>query len=118
MVSWPVAAPVTVGSNTTLSVAVCPEFRVNGKLDPDRVKPVPVTAAPLTVTAPVPVDDKIIDCVVAIFKSTLPKLTLVTLMLSVGTVAPSCRAKVFATLPALAVSVAVCAEPTVATVAV
>lgn len=81
------------------------------------MKPAPVTVAALTVTAAVPVEVKVTDCVAGEFRFTLPKGTLVALMLSVATAGPSCRAKVTATLPALAVRVAVCAvvhEDTVA----
>ena len=53
MVSSPVAEPVALGSNSTPSVAVCPGASVTGSLGPDeRVKPVPVTVAELTVTNP------------------------------------------------------------------
>ena len=71
------------------------------------VKPVPLTAAALTVTAAVPVEDRVNVCVVAVFTLTLPKDKLDELTLSVGTEAPSDRAKVLATLLALAVRVAV-----------
>ena len=85
---------------------------------PETVKPVPATVAALTVTAAVPVEDRVSICVVAAFTFTLPKDRLDELTLSVGTAAPSCRAKVSATLPALAVRVAVCAVLTEETVAV
>jgi hypothetical protein len=55
---------------------------------------------------------------VAVFAFTLPKDKLDELTLSVGTAAPSDRAKVSATLLALAVRVAVCAVLTEETVAV
>jgi hypothetical protein len=71
------------------------------------MKPAPVKTAELTVTAIVPVEVKVTDCVAGEFTITLPKATEVALMLSVGTAAFNCRAKVFETLPALAVSVAV-----------
>ena len=93
-------------------------FRVRGKVTPEIVKPVPATVAALTVTAAVPVEDRVSVCVVAVFTLTLPKARLDELTLSVGTAAPSCRAKVSATLPALAVRVAVCAVLTEETVAV
>jgi hypothetical protein len=85
---------------------------------PETVKPVPATVAALTVTAAVPVEDRVSVCVVAVFTFTLPKDRLDELTLSVGTAAPSDRAKVSATLPALAVRVAVCAVLTEETVAV
>ena len=52
------------------------------------------------------------------FNATLPKAMLVALIESVGTVAPSCSAKVFVVPPALAVSVTLCAVLTELTVAV
>jgi len=64
-------------------------------------------AAALTVTGAVPVEVRITDCVAGVFRVTFPNATLVALMLSVGTPVPSCRLKVCATLPALAVNVAV-----------
>ena len=82
------------------------------------MKPVPATVAALTVTAAVPVEDRVNVCVVAVFAFTLPKDRLDVLTLSVGTAAPNCRAKVFATLSALAVRVAVCAVLTEEIVAV
>ena len=62
---------------------------------PETVKPVPATVAALTVTAAVPVEDRVSVCVVAVFTFTLPKDKLDELTLSVGTAAPSDRAKVF-----------------------
>ena len=59
------------------------------------VKPVPVMEAELTVTAEVPVDVKVTDCVVGEFTVTLPKLKLAELTVSCGfmadgpTVAPT-----------------------------
>jgi len=93
-------------------------FRVRGKVAPETVKPVPVRVAALTVTAAVPVEDRVSVCVVAVFTFTLPKDRLDELTLRVGTPGLSCRAKVSATLPALAVRVAVCAVLTEETVAV
>jgi hypothetical protein len=95
MVSVPLAAPAAVGSNWIVSVAVWFGFNVSGKLAPEIEKPVPFTVAELTVTAAVPVELKVIDCVVAVFTDTLPKLTLEELRLSVGIdAALSCTAKV------------------------
>jgi hypothetical protein len=93
-------------------------FSVNGKVAPDTVKPVPLTVAEFTVTAAVPVADKITVCVAAVFTESLPKVNVVALTVSVGTEDPSCNEKVFDTLLALAVSVTVCAVLTVLTVAV
>jgi hypothetical protein len=93
-------------------------FRVRGKVAPETVKPVPVRVAALTVTAAVPVEDRVSVCVAAVFTLTLPKDRLDELTLSVGTEAPNFSAKVFDTLPALAVRVTVCAVLTEETVAV
>jgi hypothetical protein len=64
------------------------------------------------------VDVKVTDCVAEVFTSTSPNPRLVALMLSVGTAAFNCRAKLSDTLPALAFSVTACAVPTDDTVAV
>jgi hypothetical protein len=90
-----------------LIVAPWLELSVSGKAAPEIVNPLPLTAAALTVTAAVPVEDSVTDCVEGVFRFTFPNATLVALMLSVGPPAPSCRAKVCATPPALAVNVAV-----------
>ena len=82
------------------------------------MKPVPATVAALTVTAAVPVEDRVSVCVVAVFAFTLPKDKLDELTLSVGTAAPSVQGEGLATLLALAVRVAVCAVLTDETVAV
>ena len=92
-------------------------LRVRGKLAPETVKPLPVTVAALTVTAVLPVEVKVTDCVAGVFTLTLPKDKLPVPTLSVGTDAPSCRAEVLATSPALAVKVTVCAVLTEETVA-
>ena len=108
MVKVPLAAPAAVGANCTVSVAAWFGFRVSGKLAPETERPVPVSVAELTTTAAVPVEDSVIDCVVDEFTDTLPKLRLEELMVSVGTAAFNCSAKVWATLPALAESVTAC----------
>jgi hypothetical protein len=117
-VSEPDAAPAAVGSNCTVSVAVCLGFSVNGKLAPETENPVPLTASALIVTAAVPVDDRVSVCVVAEFALTLPNETVEALTPSVGTLDPICSAKVFVLLPALAVSVTLCEVLTELTVAV
>ena len=101
------------------SVAAWPGFNVIGKVTPDTAKPVPVRAAALTVTGTVPVEVKVTGCGVAVvFTTTLPNAKLVALMLSAGTAAFNCRAKVLDRPPALAVIVTACAVATEATVAV
>ena len=69
------------------------------------------------VTAAVPVEDSVIDCVVAVFTATVPNDKLLELTPRVETEAPSCRAKLSVVLPALALNVteaAVLTEETVA----
>ena len=118
MVNWPVAAPSAEGSNCTLSVADLPGFTVSGKVPEVRVKPAPVTVAPLMVTGPVPVEFTVTVWVAGVLIATLPKATLVTLTLSVGTGTFCTRAKVSVTVPALAVRVTACALETTDPVAV
>lgn len=104
-VSCPVAAPAEVGLNCTFKVAVWPGFRVAGKVIPDTEKPLPVAAAELTVTGAVPEDFSVIDCVAGEFTITLPKAMVAALRVNAGLPPLSCSAKVFVTLPALAVRV-------------
>ena len=78
---------------------------MRGKLAPETEKPAPVTAAELTVRGALPVEDRVIDCDVGVLTAMLPKLRVEELMLSVGTAAFSCRAKVWDPVPALAESV-------------
>jgi hypothetical protein len=92
--SEPVTEPAVVGLNSTVSVVVCPAFKVSGKVAPEIEKPAPVSVAALTVTTPVPFELRVNDCDVEVFTDMLPKLKLVELTFSVGTAAPSCRAKV------------------------
>ena len=80
----PVAVPVTVGRNCTCSVTVAVGFNVTGKLPPTIVKPAPVIAAEFTVTAAVPVEVSVNDCVVEVFTVTLPKFKLAALTVSCG----------------------------------
>ena len=92
--------------NATLSVATWPGFNVTGKVLPEIVKPVPVTAAALTVTGAVPVEVKVTDCgVAAVFTTTLPNATLAALTFNAGVAAFNCSRKVLNTLPAVAVIV-------------
>ena len=108
-----------MGSNSTLSVACWPGFNVIGKVAPKIAKPAPVTATALTVTGAVPVEVKVTGWgVAAVFSTTLPNAKLVVLMLSAGTAAFNCRAKVLDRPPALAIIVTACAVVTEATVAV
>jgi hypothetical protein len=97
-------APAIVGSNCTFKIAAWPGASVSGKLPPEIVKPVPVRA-PLTVTAVLPVEERISGCTTGEFTGTVPKATLAELMLSPGTEASNCSAKLCATPPTLAVKV-------------
>jgi hypothetical protein len=106
-VNDPETAPATVGSNCTVSVAVEFGFRVSGKLAPETEKPDPATVAALMVKAPVPVEDRVTTCVVAVLALTLPNPILPALTPSVAVPVPSCSAKVLAVLLVLAVKVAV-----------
>jgi hypothetical protein len=72
--------------NCTCKVIVWFGFSVTGKLLPTVVKPTPVIAAELTVNGDVPVDVSVNDCVVAVFRVTLPKLRLVALTVTCGAV--------------------------------
>jgi hypothetical protein len=93
-------------------------FSVSGKVAPETVKPAPLIASALTLTAAAPVELSVTVCVAAVFTGSLPNVKVVALTVSVGTVAPSCSAKVFDTLFALAVSVTVVAVLTAVAVAV
>ena len=93
-------------------------FKVTGKVAPDIVKPVPVNAAELMVTGAFPLEVSVTGKVVGVFNVTLPNARLAGLMVSVGTAAFNCKAKVFDTPPVLAVRVTDCAVVTEVTVAV
>jgi hypothetical protein len=82
------------------------------------VKPVPDNAAELMVTGAVPLELSVTGNVVGVFSVTLPNARLPGLMVSVGTAAFNCRAKVFDAPPVLAVRVTDCAVVTEVTVAV
>jgi hypothetical protein len=115
----PVTAPAVVGSKLIVSVAACPAFSVIGKLLPGSENPVPVTDTPLMVTAAVPEEVTVTVLVVAVFSGSVPNATLVALSFIAGVPdALSCKANVFDTPPAVAVSVAVCAVLTAEAVAV
>lgn len=110
--SCPACPPAAVGSNSTLSVSVWPGASVTGRLSPGTEKPVPVSDVLLTVTGMVPVDERIRGCVVAEPTETLPKVMLEALICRIAVAAPSSTLNVCATPPALAVSIAACAEGT------
>ena len=60
IVSCPVKDPAVVGSNCTSRVALCPGFRVRGRVSPEIVKPAPLVVAALIVTAVEPVELNVI----------------------------------------------------------
>jgi hypothetical protein len=116
-ISCPVAVPEVNGSNCKLRVAVWPGFSVIGNPPPEVEKPVPDSAAPVTVTAEFPVDVNVTDCVVAVFTATFPNARLPVLKVSAGACAPSCKAKLAGGPNALAVNITVCEVLTGETVA-
>ena len=83
MVSWPAAAPVTLGLNSTFSVIVWPGVNVAGKATAESAKSAPVTVAELTVSGAVPADVTVTDSVGSALTTTLPKVKLVALISSV-----------------------------------
>lgn len=93
-------------------------------MTPDSVNPVPDRLAPVTETAPVPVEDNVIDCVEGTPTATFPNVTLLAFTASVGvpplpaTWGLNLMAKVSLTPAAVEVSIAVSAALTVAIVAV
>lgn len=67
-----------------VSVTVAPEFNVRGKVAPATEKPAPETVAEETVTAVVPFDERMTDCVVDDPTTTVPKFSVVELSVSCG----------------------------------
>lgn len=103
--------------NCRLSVVFCPGFRVTGALIPEAVNSDPATEIDEIVTAAVPVEVSVTDCLAVCPTITFPKLIFVELMPSVGVPAFNCNAKVLVELEALAVSVTAWLELKEATVA-
>lgn len=85
IVTCPVAALAAVGLNVTLSVAVWPGFSVMGSAEEENVKLVPLTEIADIVTAAVPLEVSITDCVAVEFTFTLPNAMLLELTVSVET---------------------------------
>lgn len=79
---------------------------------PETVKPLPVDETEFTITAAVPVEDNVTDCVAEAFTFTLPKLKLEELRLSIADAAFNCRTKLVETPAALAEMAAVCVAVT------
>ena len=107
MVTCPLAEPLTAGLNWTESVAVWPGLRLIGNATPEMEKPAPLTVAEFTVTATVPVDERVSDCVLDELTVTLPNSMIEALNDNVGTTAFNCSATFFEPPLAVAVSVAV-----------
>ena len=97
---------------------------VNGKFAPDRLKPAPVSIPALMMIGAVPEEVKVTNCgVAAVFNATLPNAMLLVLRLRLGAAVTggilgcNSTAKVFESLFAVAVRVAVCVLVTGAVVA-
>ncbi len=88
-VTAPVADPDVVGSNSTSIVALDPGFSVRGKLNPVIPNPLPCTVPLLIVSAAVPDDVRITDCVADVFSDTSPNATVDDPTVSAGVAAPS-----------------------------
>lgn len=99
IVSWPVDAPVAVGSNCTVRVRAWPGFRDTGNAALESENPLPAREALLTTTAPVPDEVKTTECVAEVLTCTLPKATLAALRVSDGTAAFSFRPNSAEALP-------------------
>jgi hypothetical protein len=95
-----------------------PAFKVKGNLDPTIENPAPISVALPTVTGAVPVDVKVTDLAVKVLILTSPKATPIGLMLKLETFEFSWIEKLFETIPALAVMIAVLALLTDKTAAV
>lgn len=105
--SWPVADPALVGSNTTTNCVDWPGLSVAGNIEAAKVNPVPVKLAELTVNGAVPVDFSVTDWLASVFSVTLPKARVAVLKLSAGVAPFNCRLKICEELPSVAVSIAV-----------
>jgi len=108
IVTIPLTAPVDVGSKPTVSIAVCPGFKVIGALTPDTENPCPAAVAPLRINCAVPDEVTITVLLIGVFSKSVPNATLVALKLSPGATAFSTSGYVVEAPPAVAVSVAVC----------
>ena len=117
IVSTPVNELTWLALNCRLSVAFCPGLRVTGAVIPESVNKDPATEIDEIVTAAVPVEVSVTDCLAVWPTITLPKLIVVALTPSVGVPAFNCNAKVFVELAALAVRVTAWLELNEATVA-
>ena len=108
IMSCPVTAPATAGSNCTVNVAREPGFKVTGRVGVDTVKPVPEMVAELMVTEAAPVEVKVSVCDIRLFTDTLPKARLPALRVSAGFATSTSTLALSETPPAVAVSVTCC----------
>ena len=86
-VSFPVVAPAVMGLKAIARVADFPAASVNGKLAPERVKPVPLNDSALIVTEPVPDEVSVMDWEAVAATFIVPKFTLLALTANVDVVA-------------------------------
>jgi hypothetical protein len=87
IVNVPAAVPVVTGLKLTVSAAVCPEFSVIGKVMPEIVKPLPDMVVASMASGPVPVEVRVKDWFEVVLTIVLPKVRLLELRLSAGSVA-------------------------------
>lgn len=118
IISWPVAAPVVVGSNVNVNVNTWPGFNTEGSVTADAENPLPETDTEFTVTAAVPLDVSVSVCVVGVLTATAPKAILDAFTLRAAVPAFSCSDTARDVLPVVAVTVALCVVVTDATFAV
>lgn len=118
MVSCPLAVPVAVGLNCTVRLRDWPEFKVTGKVAPVTEKPVPEMLTELMVTAAVPVELNVSDCVIGLFRIVLPKEMVVAFTDNTAVAAVNCSETDFDVLPLVALSFTDCEVVTAATFAV
>jgi hypothetical protein len=93
-----------VGSNVNVTPSAWPGLSVAGRFTADKENPLPVTDIEFTVTAAVPVDDRVNVCVVALFTTMAPNEMLLAFTLSFGVAALSCSDTLRDVLPVAAVS--------------
>jgi len=86
---FPLALPAEVGVKTTPKVKLCPGIRVNGKVSPVRLNPVPVMLACVTVRLEPPELVSVSDSVWLLPTWTLPKLRLLAVAVSDPDVTPA-----------------------------
>jgi hypothetical protein len=84
MVSFPVAAPATVGRNCSCRVTDWFGLSVTGRVPATMVKPAPAIEAEFTVTAEVPDDVSLTEAFAEEFTITLPKLRVEALSVNCG----------------------------------